>query len=285
VLGDVNGQNGWGYMGNSPTLGNVVTAPIGTPSFLGSQSLHLTSTTNSGFFGVANGVYSWRHTDQQAGESSTRAASNSWSTSFYFRTPDSFNNPAPGFGDTLVQFNPAFRPTDADAAIRYAFFGLTCLTDVNGDCTLNSNSNYQYCFVLSDYSDPNNGTDSVSADNINPATWYRIEYSILLVDGLVPPNNGNNDQFTATVYDVTGTLLGSAKGGTWEAPWQTGAFGGGTGPRILSSMDFLRRQGPEGISLGYIDNLAELNEIPEPSTFVAAAGALLALVALRRRSQ
>lgn len=283
TAGDINGQNGWGYMGNSPTLGTVVAAPSGTPGILGTQSLELTSTNNTALFGVANGLYSWRHQAASGGETGTGAASNTFTTSFYYRTPDAFNNPTAG--DTLIQFNPAFRPTDANAADRYAFFGVTCSNvDVNFNCLAN---NSQYRFVLSDYSDPNNGTDYTTVNNLSAATWYRIEYSILFNDGLVNPGvlDGNNDVFTVNVYDVAGLLLGTSVGGTWEAAWATNSFGGGTGPRAVNSMDFLRRQGPGGISLGFIDNLADLNEIPEPSTFILGAGALTLIAGLRRRNR
>jgi hypothetical protein len=275
TAGDINGQNGWGYLGNSPTLGTVVAAPSGTPGILGSQSLHLTSTTNTPLFGVANGLFSWRHEAASGGETGTGAASNTFTTSFFYRTPDAFT--APTLGDTLIAFNPAFRPTDANAADRYAFFGVT----------ISPNNASQYSFLLSDYQTPSTGNDLVTVDNINPATWYRIEYSIVFNDGLVDPGvlDGNNDVFTVNVYDIAGLLLGTSVGGTWEAAWATNSFGGGTGPRAVNSMDFLRRQGPGGISLGYIDNLADLNEIPEPSTFILGAGALALIAGLRRRNR
>lgn len=277
-VGSVNGQNGWGFAGNSPTLGNVVAAPLGTPGFLGTQSLELVSTTNSALFGVANGVYSWRDTGAAAGESSTGATSNSWTTSFYYRTPDVFTNPTAG--DTLIAFNPAFRPTDSDVANRYAFFGVTCSNvDVSFNCL---SSNTQYRFLLSDYSPTG---DYVAVDNISAGTWYRIEYILTLVDGAGTGIEGN-DIFTANIYDVAGLLLGSSgPRGTWEGPWQAGTFGGGTGPRVINSMDFLRRQGPTGVSLGFIDNLASLNEIPEPSTFILGAAALTLIAGLRRRNR
>ena len=37
--GDVQGQNGWGYLSNSPTKGIIETAPAGSPVAFGSQSL------------------------------------------------------------------------------------------------------------------------------------------------------------------------------------------------------------------------------------------------------
>jgi len=246
--------------------------------------LELSSSTGPNLFGVANGVYSWRHT--QAGESTTGVGNNAWETSFWYRTPDVFTNPTAG--DTLIQFNPAFRPTDADPANRYAFFGVTCANfdTVTFNCLA---GNTAYNFVLSGFDTPTTGTDLITVSGLTAATWYQIEYAIVLNDGLVNPRivngNGNNDVFTVRVFDVFGTQLGTSTGAAWEAPWQVGDFDGVLGPRIINSMDFLRRQGPVDVSLGFIDNFAGVNEIPEPSTFALGAGALAVLAALRRRTR
>src|SRR5436190_23552005 len=90
-LGDVQGQNGWGYLSNSPTIGGIVANPVGTPGFLGGQSLQLRSEASGAFAFVANGLWSPRI--DAAGEtgapsSTGPAALNRFGGSFYYRTPD-----------------------------------------------------------------------------------------------------------------------------------------------------------------------------------------------------
>src|SRR5688572_8520234 len=57
TVGDVNGQNSWGYLSNSPTRGAVELTPPRSPAALGLQTLAV-RTNNVGFFGVANHLYS-----------------------------------------------------------------------------------------------------------------------------------------------------------------------------------------------------------------------------------
>src|SRR6476619_2337558 len=50
TLGDVNGQNGWGHLSNSPTDGFIEAIPAGSPAALGAQALAI-RTRNVAFFG------------------------------------------------------------------------------------------------------------------------------------------------------------------------------------------------------------------------------------------
>ena len=57
TLGDVDGQDGWGHISNSPTGGAIEAAPAGSPPSFGVQSLAI-RTRNVDFFGVANHLHS-----------------------------------------------------------------------------------------------------------------------------------------------------------------------------------------------------------------------------------
>ena len=52
VLGDVNGQDGWGHVSNSPTGGTIEPVPPGSPAMFGTQSLAI-RTRETDFFGVS----------------------------------------------------------------------------------------------------------------------------------------------------------------------------------------------------------------------------------------
>jgi hypothetical protein len=279
--GTVAGQNGWGFNGNSPTTGTVVAAPSGTPGFLGSQSLQLTRSTNAALDGVANGVFSWVHSQAAAGESTTGAPSNIWTTSFFYRTPDmmptayDFDSDPNTFGDGILGMNPAFVPDPTTGtANRYAFFGLIQTAANN------------YRFIVSSIDDPagNLGTDTTIFDNVQAATWYRIDMTFTLNEGLqgAPNLDFTNDVLAVSIFDVNGVALGSGSGLGWEAPYRSGAFGGAIPAQTIQAMDFLGRRSVTGENLGYLDFFAGVNEIPEPGTIVLLGGALFALGLMRR---
>ena len=71
VLGDVNGQNGWGHVSNSPTGGTIEPVPAGSPAAFGTQSLAI-RTRNVDFVGVANHLHS-AVIDPPAGETGSTA--------------------------------------------------------------------------------------------------------------------------------------------------------------------------------------------------------------------
>jgi hypothetical protein len=76
TLGDVNGQNGWGYLSNSPTKGIIETAPAGSGASFGAQSLAV-RTNNVDFFGVhrpgwRNRKHDWRSGRRRALQSLCR---------------------------------------------------------------------------------------------------------------------------------------------------------------------------------------------------------------------
>ncbi len=91
TLGDVNGQNGWGHISNSPTKGVIETTPGGSPASFGSQVLAL-RTNNVDFFGVSNHLHSATvdpacETGSTAGGVVVAAPANHFAASFYYRAP------------------------------------------------------------------------------------------------------------------------------------------------------------------------------------------------------
>src|SRR5918993_5154037 len=91
TLGDVNGQQGWGHISNSPTKGVVESTPGGSPAAFGAQLLAL-RTRNVALFGVSNHLFS--ATIDPAGETGSTVGGvavaqpvNHFAASFYYRTP------------------------------------------------------------------------------------------------------------------------------------------------------------------------------------------------------
>ncbi len=102
------------------------------------------------------------------------------------------------------------------------------------------------------------------AHNLNWGEWYRLDYDIRFFDGL---NGGNrpNDVFKISIYDLSGTLKGTATGSTWESAWKTGSFGGGTTPRAVNGFDLWSQTGPNNALVGLIDNFSmSVNTVTEP---------------------
>ncbi|MCA1635146.1 MAG: lamin tail domain-containing protein [Acidobacteria bacterium] len=93
------------------------------------------------------------------------------------------------------------------------------------------------------------------AQNLNWGEWYRLDYDIRFFDGL---NSGSrpNDVFKISIYDLNGTLKGSATGSTWESAWKTGTFGGGSTARAVNGFDLWTQTGPNDALVGLIDNFS-----------------------------
>jgi Carboxypeptidase regulatory-like domain len=266
TLGNVQGQNGWGYLSNSPAKGIIETAPAGSPVAFGAQSLAV-RTNDVGFFGVQNQLYS-ALVDPAGETGSTRngvvvaAPHNQYIASFYYQAPATpvISTRADG---RFAELNPSSKGTSAgDPANRYA--QIRVINDTNTAAG-------KVKFEIGWYS-VSTATFTVLtvAQNLNWGEWYRFDYRISLCDGL----NGSspNDTFRIVIQNLAGNNLGIAFGSTWESAWKTGTFGGGTTPRAINGFDFWTQTGPNNALVGYIDNFSEsVTNIPNPCAAPTAA--------------
>lgn len=190
VLGNVNGQDGWGRLSNSPTGGTVTPVPAGSAPSFGTQSLAIV-TEHAEFFPVANNLFS-AVINPPAGETGSTLEGvvvpnpqTHFSASLWYHTPD-----APVVstrGDSrIAELNPSSKGPAATApANRQA--QVRVFNDPAGTVRVEI------------------GWYSVSATTFTVATvaqlqwgeWYRFDYLIELVDGL----NGTAPK-TASRHDL-----------------------------------------------------------------------------------
>jgi hypothetical protein len=266
TLGNVNGQNGWGYLSNSPAKGIIEAAPAGSPVSFGAQSLAV-RTNDVAFFGVQNQLYSALvdpagETGSTIGGVVVAAPKNQYIASFYYQAPATpvISTRADG---RFAELNPSSKGTGAgDPANRYA--QIRVFNDTNTAAG-------KVRFEIGWYS-VSATTFSVLtvAQNLNWGEWYRFDYRISLCDGL----NGSspNDTFRIIIQDLSGNNLGVAFGSTWESAWKTGSFGGGSTPRAINGFDFWTQTGPNNALVGYIDNFSEsVTVVPNPCAAPTAA--------------
>ncbi|HEX6624273.1 MAG TPA: lamin tail domain-containing protein, partial [Pyrinomonadaceae bacterium] len=246
--GDVNGQQGWGHISNSPTKGVIESTPGGSPAAFGAQLLAL-RTRNVDFFGVSNHLFS--ATIDPAGETGSTVGGvavaqpvNHFAASFHYRTPATpvVSTRADG---RFAELDPSSKGAGAeDVANRYA---QVRVVNVNNTGNLRfeigwyTSTSFTFCV-------------QTAAENLTWGAWYRLEYDILFFDGL----NGTrpNDVFRFSVYDTNNNLVGAATGSTWEAGWKTGGFGGGTTARAVNGFDLWSQTGPNDALVGLIDNFS-----------------------------
>jgi hypothetical protein len=250
VLGDVNGQDGWGHVSNSPTGGTVEPVPPGSPAMFGTQSLAI-RTRETDFFGVSNHLHS-ASIDPPAGETGSTAGGvavadprSHFSASFWFRTPTSPAITPPARGGRFAELNPSSQgPVATDPANRYAQVRLVNSTnDANGLVRVE----------MGWYTSISNFTVATVA-HLNWGEWYRFDYLIHLVDGT--DGAAPNDRFTLTIFDSSGTQVATACGSTWEMPWRAGgSFGGSATPRAIDGFDFWSLNSPDGALAGHVDEL------------------------------
>jgi hypothetical protein len=252
VLGNVNGQNGWGYLSNSPTKGIIETTPVGSIASFGDQLLAI-RTNNVDFFGVQNHLFSAiidpaGETGSTIGGVVVAAPYNHFVASFYYQAPSTpvISTRADG---RIAELNPSSKGTGAgDPPNRYAQVRVFNNTNTAagklrveiGWYTLGSAS----------------FTVVTVADNLNWGEAYRFDYDILFCNGL-KPDGSPNDIFSLSIYDLNNNLLGNAVGSTWETAYKTGNFGGGTTPRAVNGFDFWSQTGPNNALVGYIDNFSQ----------------------------
>lgn len=266
TLGDVNGQNGWGYLSNSPTKGIIETPPPGSAAIFGAQSLAV-RTNSVDFFGVSNHLYS-ALVDPTGETGSTIegavvvAPFNHYVASFYYRAPSVpvISTRADG---RFAELNPSSKGAAAGSSPnRYAQVRVFNSTNTAAGTVR---------FELGWYS-VSAATFSVApvAQNLNWGEWYRLDYDIRLCNGL----NGSspNDIVRVSIYDLNNNLLGAAFGSTWESAWKTGSFGGGTTPRAVNGFDFWTQTGPNNALVGYVDNFSQsVDNVANPCIAPTAA--------------
>ena len=245
TLGDVDGQDGWGHLSNSPTRGEIEPVPAGSPVAFGTQSLAL-RTRNVDFFGVANHLYS-ATIDPPAGETGSTVdgvvvaePQAQFSATLWYRTPSSPVISTRGDG-RIAELNPSSKGPEADdPANRYA--QVRVFNDAGGGVRVE----------IGWYTAA--GFTAATVAMLDWGAWYRLEYRIALVDGTA--GEEPNDRFSLTIYDAAGALAGSACGSTWELGWKSGDFGGGTSARAINGFDFWSVTGPNDTLVGHLDQLA-----------------------------
>ena len=250
VLGDIDGQNGWGHLSNSPTGGEIVPVPAGSPAVMQTQSLAI-KTIHSDFFGVTNHLYS--PTIDPAGETGSTIGGvvvanpqTHFFATFDYRTPTTpiVSSRADG---RFAELNPSSKGTaPGDAANRYAQIRLFN----NGDGTVRVEIGWY----------TSSGFTVAQVALLQWGTWYRFDVAIHLVDGLAGAEP--NDLFSLKIYDLAGNLVGSACGSTWELGWKGGTFGGGSTPRGVNGFDLWAVTAPDGTVVGHIDNFSMSTSSP-----------------------
>ena len=255
VLGDVQGQDGWGYLSNSPTGGTIVGAPVHG----GAQSLRL-FTRNVDFFGVASHVFS-ATVDPPAGESGSTVQGvvvpdpeTHFSATLWYRTPDVPVVSTRSDG-RIAELNPSSKgsgPTDPTR--RYA------------QVRVFNNGDGRVRVEIGWYTNASTTFTVAVVAFLDWGAWYRFDYLLQFVDGL----NGSapNDRFSLTIYDAGGVQLGTACGSTWETAWKADpTFGGGLQAQAVNGFDFWSQTGPNNTIVGHIDDFSI-------SSFTAAAFAV-----------
>jgi hypothetical protein len=263
VLGDVNGQDGWGHLSNSPTDGFIEPVPAGSPAMFGTQSLAI-RTRNVDFFGVSNHLYS-ATIEPAAGETGSTAGGTAvvdpqshFAASFWYRTPDVpvVSTRADG---RIAELNPSSKGgTAGDPANRYA--QVRVFNDAGGLVRVEIGWYTSSTFTFT----------TAVVGFLEWGQWYRFDFLIQLVDGL--DGNAPNDRFNLTVFDGSGAQVGSACGSTWEAAYKTGSFGGGTTPRAIDGFDFWSVTGPNGTLVGFLDELTMSAFTPAQATLGVTIG-------------
>jgi hypothetical protein len=263
-LGDVNGQDGWGHLDNSPTGGAIETVPAGSPASFGAQSLAI-RTRNSLNFGVANRLYS-ATIDPPAGETGSTVGGvvvpspeSTFQASFWYHAPETpliSSRPDGRF----AELDPSSKGNGpGDVANRYAQVRIFNTTN-----TAAGSPRVEMRWFLS-----NGSLSTLNVATLDWNEWYRFDYTITLVDGL--DGIEANDRFTLRIYDVDGSEVGSGCGSTWELGWKSGTFGGGATARAINGFDFWSMSGPDTTLVGHLDNLTMTATTP-------AAGPLAATI-------
>jgi len=281
ALGNVQGQNGWGYLPNSPAKGVIENAPAGSPPFFGAQSLAI-RTNDIGFIGVTNQLYSARvdpagETGSTIGGVLVAAPYNFFASTFYYQAPlTPVISTRPQGDGRFAELDPSSKGAAAgDAPNRYAQIRVINTTNTSAG---------KVRLEIGWYTSADQTFNVMTvADNLNWGQWYRLDYRIRLCDGL--QGLAPNDTFRVDVSDMSGTALGTVIGSTWESAWKTGNFGGGSTPRGINGFDFWTQTGPNDALVGYVDNFTEsASNVGNPCSLPTAAGVTVSGKVLDRRA-
>lgn len=261
VLGDVNGQDGWGHLSNSPTDGFIEAVPRA-----GAQSLAL-RTRETDFFGVANHLYSATISPGAGETGSTNGGVAEADPRTHFAASFWYRPPAQPVVSTrpdgrIAELNPSDKGAGAAApANRYA--QVRVFADPGGRVRVEIG-----WYTL--------GTTTFTiavVGFLDWGEWYRFDYLIHFIDGL--DGTAPNDRFALTIFDDAGVQVGTACGSTWETAYKTGTFGGGTTPRAVNGFDFWATTGPDGTLVGHVDDFS-IGAFDAPALSAAITGSTTA---------
>jgi hypothetical protein len=263
TLGDVNGQDGWRHIDNSPTRGEVMASPAGSAAFFGTQSLAI-RTRNVDFFGVSNHLFS-ATIDPPAGEPGAfvrgAAASSPHSTFFatlWYRTPEAPITTTVALAGRFAELNPSSTGAGPQfPANRYAQVRLINSTN-NAAGLVN---------VVMRWVKAAGPAATATVATLEWGTWYRFEYEIEMIPGLA--GDEANDRFKLTIFDAAANQVGTACGSTWEVGWRSGAYDQVAQPRAIDGFDFWSTTGPNDLIVGHLDNLTMTASTPATAPLTA----------------
>ena len=243
ALGDVDGQQGWGHISNSPTGGEIVS----TPTHSGVRALRF-YTRNQDFFFVQSHLYSALLSDP-AGETGSILSGGHpvadpethFSGSFWFRTPDTPVTSTRSDG-RIAELNPSSKGPDLDDPVsRYA------------QIRVFNNGDGRVRIEIGWYTQTSAVFTTATVGFLQWGQWYRFDTLIHFVDGL--DGTAPNDRFTLTIYDANGALVGTACGSTWETAWKSDpTFGGGLVQRAVNGFEFRSMVVLNGVTPGFVDD-------------------------------
>jgi hypothetical protein len=260
-LGDVNGQQGWGHIDNSPTGGEIVASPVHS----GVRALRF-YTRNQDFFFVQSHLYSALLSDP-AGETGSILSGghavadpeSHFSGSFWFRTPDTPVVPTRTDG-RIAELNPSSKGPDLDDPVsRYA------------QIRVFNNGDGRVRIEIGWYTQTSATFTTATVGFLQWGQWYRFDTLIHFVDGL--DGTAPNDRFTLTIYDASGALVGTACGSTWETAWKADpTFGGGLVQRAVNGFEFRSMVVQNGVTPGYVDDFT-INSFSAAALTASISGA------------
>lgn len=244
--GDVNGQNGWGHLSNSPTGGAIEAVPAGSPVTFGAQSLAV-RTRDIANVGVTNHLFSAQvdpagETGSIIGDVAVADPRSHFAATLWVHTPPSPLISTRSDG-RFAELNPSSKgPAATDGAHRYAQVRLVNSTNTAAGLVRVEIGWYRA-----------SGFTVATVANLDWNTWYRFEYVLELIDGLA--GTEANDRFALTIFNLAGNQVGTACGSTWELGWKSGTFDGKTAPRAINGFDFASHSGPNGTLAFHLDQM------------------------------